>query len=787
MRPTRLLRLLTKGGSWACARLLAALGVSFGLLALGSTQAVARESHTLAGGWEFHRMPAGSSQDPARMPADGWEAVALPHSARIEPRLVQDAWQGTAFYKRDLAVRPKAGERVFLRFEGAMNVADVWLNGKHLGTHLGGYLPFTHDITDTLSNSGHNALVVRINNEDNPITGPKPLKQLDYIQYGGLYRAVTLTVTPAVHITDEMWSGTPAGGGILVTYPQVGARSATVRVKTEVRNSAATAKEMTVRQALSWNGTVTAQGDTRVTLQPGERRHVEQDLVVEAPRLWSPQSPNLYDLKTSVVAEGVADATNTRIGIRRFAFKDDKLYINGEQTFLRGVNRHQEYPYIGYALSDAANYRDALLIKRAGFDYVRLSHYPHSKSFMAAADELGLVLLDAIPGWQYFNKDPAFSRQTLKTCADMIRRDRNHPSVLAWECSLNETDMPASLIDALHATVKRELPGDQSFSAGWKPQTYDIYLQARQHRIDSKEPLPDKPLIVSEYGDWEYYAMNAGFNQGAWADLKQADRSSRQLLSSGETRLLQQATNIAEAHNDNFTTKAFADGYWVMFDYARGYAPDLEASGIMSIDRLPKFSEAFFRSQRPANESSPRWGGGPMVEIASYWNEGSNPRIRVFSNADEVELLLNGKALGRQRSAPSAQYPHLKHPPLTFDAGSFRPGQLKAIAYIRGKPVATDSVSTPAQPKSLKLHVDDLGVTPTVGDVVFARAQLLDAAGRPVAVSGWAINFAAIRGYEILGPATTSTEAGIASILVRVTARNGSIRATAPGLGSATL
>lgn len=750
------------------------------MLALPGTAPVAAQSvQRLTDGWRFARADDPRTTDPATIAPASWEQVSLPHTARIEARIPNQAWQGTAFYRRALSARLKAGERAYLRFEGAMNVADVWLNGRHLGTHLGGYLPFTFDVTDALIPGKANDLLVRINNQDNPITGPKPLKDLDYVQYGGLYRGVTLTVKPAVHVTDEMWSDTPAGGGVFVTYPQVSKDAATVRVRTEVRNSGATARNVTVRQALSWKERQVGSAETSVTLAPGERRHVEQEVIVAAPHLWSPRTPSLYDLRTTVSSGGTRDAETRRIGIRRFDFAGKTLLINGEKAFLRGVNRHQEYPYVGYAISDAANYRDALLIKQAGFDYVRLSHYPHSKAFMDAADELGLVLLDAIPGWQYLNRDPAFTAQAMRTCSDMIRRDRNHASVLAWECSLNETDMPRAMMDAFHATVKREYPG--ALSAGWKPEIYDIYIQARQHRIGSKHPLPDKPLIVSEYGDWEYYAMNAGFNQTAWADLKQEDRSSRQSLDGGEARLLQQAANVAEAHDDNFNTPAFADGYWVMFDYGRGYAPDLETSGAMSIDRLPKFSHAFFRSQRPAGEVSKAWGGGPMVEIASYWMPTSNPKVRVFSNAEEVELLLNGRSLGRQRSAPSALHPNLAHPPLTFDVGGFAPGELRAVAYIGGRPVARDLVHTPGAPARLAVYSDTLGVKSTRGDTFFVRAQLLDEAGNPVPLSGREVTFTA-KGYDILGPATAKTEAGIASILVRAPARGGSIEARSEGL-----
>ncbi len=728
--------------------------------------------------WQFYRDEGGQVASADQVPEGAWSEVNLPHAARIEPRVPAAPWQGTVFYKKRLDVKLRPGERAILRFEGVMNVADVWLNGRHLGQHLGGYLPFAYDVTDGLRTTGANELVVRANNEDNPITGPKPLKQLDYIQHGGIYRDVRLSIKPPVHVTDEMLSATP-GGGVFVTYPRADKDEALVQVQAEVSNTSRSPQAVTVRHTLAWEGRQVARAGERLRLAAGERRHVTMPLTLRAPRLWSPRSPNLYRLETRVSAAGHEDVVATRIGVRRLAFEDGRLLLNGEPLRLRGVNRHQEYPYVGYALSPQADARDALLIKRYGFDFVRLSHYPQSPAFMAAADELGLMVLPAIPGWQFHNPDPAFARQALRTCADMIRRDRNHASVLAWECSLNETDMPAPLVQALHATVHQEYPGDQAWSAGWVPQTYDLYLQARQHRIGSRHALPAKPLIVSEYGDWEYYAMNAGLNQDAWADLKPADRSSRQALGSGETRLLQQARNVAEAHDDNAATPAFADGYWVMFDYARGYAPDLEESGLLGIERLPKFAAEFFRSQRNATESSPRWGGGPMVFIASYWQAGSSPRVRVFSNAEEVELRLNGKPVGRKQGAPSRAHPRLAHPPIEFDTGGFARGELVALAYSGGRLVAEHRVRTPQRPTTLALEIDDLGVPAVAGDLVFLRARLRDANGTTVPASGTEVAFSGIEGAQIVGSDVAASEAGIASVLVRVTGPRAGVRARA--------
>ena len=648
--------------------------------------------------WRFHRFE--SPPDSQRLDGiaeSAWEQVTLPHTARIEPRIVNDQWQGIAVYRKRFAADPAwRGNRLWLRFDGAMNIARVQFNGRDVATHLGGYLPFVVDLTRGMRADTDNEVVVWLDNRDSAITGPKPLKVLDFNTYGGLYRDVTLIVKEPLHITDEIMEGRPASGGVFVSYPRVTAESAEIAVQTHIRNSARSPAKFRVLQTLLDQGRVVASSTSpEMSLRAGADIENRLGLVVDRPQLWSPRTPHLYELVTVVEADGHAiDGRRTRIGIRHIELSPGEFRINGERMYLRGVNRHQEYPYVGYALSRRAEFRDAKRIKEAGFDFVRLSHYPQSPDFMAAADELGLVLLDSILGWQFYNSDPAFERQVLQTCRDLIRRDRNHPSVIAWECSLNETRMPVELVRKFHAVVKQEYPGSQGISAGWQNDGYDVYLQARQHRIEHYEP-PDRPYLVSEYGDWEYYALNAGFRQHEWTNLLQAERSSRQLLGDGEARLLQQAANIQEAHNDNFTTPAFADAYWAMFDYNRGYADDLEASGVMSLDRVAKFSYRFFRSQRDAKEISPAYESGPGVFIASYWQPQSSTDVRVFGNVDEVELFLNGVRVGRQRPDADRVSQHLRHAPFTFRVPQFAAGTLDAVGYIGGKAVANGHRRSP--------------------------------------------------------------------------------------------
>ncbi len=733
--------------------------------------------------WEFYLSTDSSTFYSSDKPDIPWEKVDFPHTPVIEPLIVKDQWQGICWYRKKFYLPQDVnGNKLYLKFEGAMNVAEVWLNGVKKIKHVGGYLPFVIDFTREAHPGDTNLVVVRLDNRDNPVTGPKPLKQLDFNMYGGIYRDVYLMIKPPLHITDPIFADKTAGGGIFITYPEVNIKKAVVRIKTNVINETEQSMNFFLQYELWFDGKrAVPEKITEGNLPASQEREYTKDVAVKNPHLWFPESPALYTLVTKILRQGkILDIDSTHFGIRHFDITRDSFAINGKKMFLRGVNRHQEYPYIGYAMSDEAQYRDAKKIKYAGFDYVRLSHYLQSPAFLDACDELGLVVLDAILGWQYYSDDPLFQSHVVQTCHDLIRRDRNHPCVMAWEVSLNESWMPNDFIDRLVTAAHDEYPGDQCFTAGWEYYGYDIFLQARQHRLQHFEK-PAKPYIVSEYGDWEYYAMNAGFNQNQWQDLKQDDRSSRQLLSSGEEHLLQQVTNIQEAHNDNLSTPAFADGYWAMFDYNRGYTDDLEASGVMSITRLPKFSYYFFKSQRDPNEISEKYQSGPMVFIASYWNNDSEPDVKVFSNCDEVELSLNGNVVGKQMPDTGRICNHLAHPPFTFHLNGFEPGLLEAKGFIRNDEVAYFAVRTPGEPTGLRLDADERGAPPRANakDAVFVYARIVDTDSTVVPLNGIEIKFAVSGGATLISPEIVTTEAGIATALVRIGKEPGNVEIVA--------
>jgi len=725
-------------------------------------------------GWRFVRSDVAQAQT-AGFDDSSWETVTLPHSAHVEPLVTgktKPQWQGICWYRKTFDLPASvAGKNVMLRFEGAMNTAEIWVNGAPAGKFMGGYLPYVMDISRLVRPGTTNFVAVRLDNSDNPLTGPKPLPDLDFNLYSGLYRNAELIIQDKLHITDSILADKIAGGGLFVTFPAVSPTQAVVNVQTHVQNSSDAPRHFLIRTTLlDAKGRKTASAESPLKdFSAGADGEISQQLKVKNPKLWSPGSPALYTIRSDIIEGGkIIDTAQTRVGIRRIEITRDGFSINGKKMFLAGANRHQEYPYIGNALSDAAQYRDALKIKEAGFDYVRCSHYPPSPAFLDACDELGIVVMDSLMGWQYFNRAPAFTDQKLRECREMIRRDRNHPSVILWEVSLNESDMPKSFIEKAYAVAHEEFPGDQCFTCGWK-KGYDVFIQARQH--GGCVGVTNQPCAISEYGDWEYFAQNAGFEQDKWKDLKPVDRNSRQLRGDGEVRLLQQAMNFQEAHNDNLKTTAFGDSIWVMFDYNRGYADEIESSGVMDIFRLPKFSYWFFRSQRDPDELIAGSPVGPVIFIANYWTTDSPLEVRVFSDCDEIALYLNGKLIERRRPDVGRADTNLKHPPFTFKLDQFEPGELRAVGYLHGHEAGSFTRQTPGGASDLKLHIASTGKKFATGekDAVLCHASLLDDAGTVVPHAQTPVSFGATGDVRLVGDNPGIAEAGIATILLEST------------------
>ena len=747
-------------------------------------------------GWEFVRdidtANAGDRLSTAATQTINWEKVSLLHTPRIEPvNKVEEQWQGTCFYRKFFTVPVAAkGKHIAVQFDAAMHEADIYLNGKHIYKHLGGYLPFYIDISNAIKPGQSNCLLVKLNNQDNPVIPPgKPIKDLDFNYYGGIYRNAWLIITNKLYISNAVAANHTAGGGVLIHDEDVSANAATVAVKTEVNNDHQLPQNAQVKITLidAMGKTVTSATSNRQPVNAGSFATFEQSLTVTTPQLWSPMHPYLYYLTVQVLQNGkVTDEQTIKTGIKTIKFETGAFYINGEKLNIMGTNRHQEYPYVGYALSDNDQYRDAWKIKNAGFDFVRCSHYPPSPAYLDACDELGILVMDAIPGWQFFG-GPEFQANSFQNIRDMIHRDRNHASIVLWEASLNETGMSKPYMDAAHKIVHDELPFKNVFSTGWIDYAFDVFNPARQHLKAPdywKKYNHPKPLLIAEYGDWEYYAQNAGFNQKEYAGLKSEERNSRQVRADGQKRLLQQALNYQESHNDNLYGAGVGDVNWLIFDYKRGYAADLETSGIMDIFRLPKFSFYFYQSQAGPTVDANGFGK-PMLFIANYWNDAKQKTVKIFSNCDKVELFLNGKSLGVQKPDTDANSKNLSHPPFTFTPETYQPGTLTAIGYINSKKTVTQSVTTPGEANGIVLKADISGKALAAGknDLIFVYAAIADKNETTLPGAANKVKFTIAGDGSIVGPTEINADAGIATILVKAGDKPGKIIITASSEG----
>lgn len=709
-----------------------------------------------------------------------WEKINLPHTPFVEPLVVLHQWQGICYYRKILNVSKKEiDKQLWLEFEGAMHLADVWVNGQHLIQHSGGYTPFVVDVTGMLHADRGNEILVRLDNRNNPLIPPgKPLETLDFCYYGGLYRDVNLIVKHPVHITHPIMANEVAGGEIFVTYPYVSKQEAEIKVKTQVSNKVGTQRHLTIRHTLyEWSkkkgrGKKVALVESPLVLAAGTTQHHTQQFTVNNPKLWYPDSPALYVLRTEVMdGRKVTDCEDTRIGIRRIEMTREKGFvINDKPLKLEGSNRHQEYPYVGNAISDQAQYRDMYQIRDNGFNTVRLGHYPQDPSVLEACDELGLLVIEPIPGWQFFNKAQGFVDHTYKDIRDLIRRDRNHPSVIMWETTLNESWPPKSWKDQAVRIAHEEFPGDQCYTSGdtYGYDGFDVCYNDWKEGYN-RPNTTSKPGFIREYYDYEFGGHYS---------------TTRVTRGDGDYALMQNAWNAQWSHNRYRAYYPWTIGgaVWSMYDYNRGCCDNICYSGLADLFRLPKFGLLYFRTQMKEGTFTP---AGPMtyeVFINSHWLEGSSDTLQVYGNVDEVKLQLNGRVIARQYpdDKPStSEYvsrpdggnaENIDFPPFTFFNVNWERGELKAIGYKDGKAVAEHVVRTPGAVEAMDITYFESGVSASCRDLLIVYVNLKDLQGTGCfGENNREVKLEVLQGGELRGPATIKAEAGVASFLVATT------------------
>jgi hypothetical protein len=408
--------------------------------------AAARTRTRLSLGWKFHRGDAGNGASGASFDDGGWETVCVPHAASYQaPNFAGESkhYRGVVWYRRRFDLPSLDDKRVFLEFEAAMQVAEVWVNGTKVGTHDNcGYTGFSFDVTDQVDPGESNVVAVRLdNNRSKDI--PPGVGQPDYYLFGGLYRDVWLVVTSNVQVPYC---------GIRITTPTVSRDEAVVKVETLVRNAGGASRTCTVQtDIVDGDGDVvtTMTGDQEIAA--GEQRSfVQQSEGLDAPHLWSTDNPYLYTSVTTVRdGDEVLDGTATRFGIRTIEWTTNNGFLlNGERCEIRGVNFHQSFAWVGNASPNCRLRADVEAVKDIGANAIRCSHYPRDPAFYDACDELGILAYPEVPtyGAGTYSYTDAFWQRLKKCGEEMVAQGFNHPSIVLWGM-FNEAwaDFPAGI------------------------------------------------------------------------------------------------------------------------------------------------------------------------------------------------------------------------------------------------------------------------------------------------------------------------------------------------------
>jgi len=657
-----------------------------------------------------------------------WESIDLPHTWNAHD--VSDEkpgyWRGIAWYRKHLRLDPKlSAKNVFIEFEGANSVSELWLNGQRLGEHKGGYTGFEFDITDKVRfGEQENVLTVKVDNLYHA-TVP-PTVKTDYSFYGGIYRDVWLRFTEPTYVSEVTW-----------TTPVVSEKSAEVRVQTKLVNRTGQSREFSLIQDIfdpHHQLVKTVVSTARVS--PGETLMVTQNSSpLTNPLLWAPDSPSVYRLRTSLkLGNTVVDSLENPLGFRWFKFDPQKgFFLNGKRVQIQGTNWHQFYPGMGSALPNSRHIRDMEMIREMGANFWRTSHYPHDPVTIEASDRLGLMVWEELPINEEIGDPDEYTTNVLNMAEEMIRRDRNHPSLILWGIA-GEINAPLNVSKhVVEAVAKkyRELDPTRPVVM-YAPRGEEIEALVNMVSLDvSKETderhrkHPDRSYMVGEYS---VATMGRGvYGMGP------------------ETEDLACAKQEEYLRQLNLRPWMAGGAIWHQFDYeGETYdtvVPHVVAFGVADVWRIPKDVYYFYQSQ---------WSAKLMVHIVGHWtwpgDEGKNRSVKVYSNAQEVELFLNGRSLGVKKEEHD---PGLLHLPRIWEV-PYQPGALKAVARSqRGEISGQRRTAGPAQGIVLESDVQQLR-SGDAESLVYITAKVVDERGTVVPTSYSPITFTLYGPAELL-------------------------------------
>ena len=709
-------------------------------------------------GWRFFKGDADGAERPDFQDAQ-WSEIRLPHDWAIEgpfdpkisPHTGSLPISGTGWYRKSFTLPANAKDRYFaIEFDGAMSNAHVWLNGKELGSRPYGYIGFSFDLTPHLHfGSEPNVLAVRLTPEE---------RSSRWYPGAGIYRNVWLDVTGPIYV--GRW-------GTYITTPAVTDDKGSVSVKTELRNRTSSEARVVLETIiLDPSGKVVSRNADASTIPGGGSQTVDTKLTVNRPQRWDIEHPWMYSLVSEVMDTNkkVVDRYVTPFGIRTIEFDKSKGFLlNGRHVKLQGVCDHSDLGALGMAVNRRATERQLQILKGAGVNALRTSHNPPSPEILEYCDRLGIVVMDeAFDMWRR-QKVPNdyhkyFDEWSERDVRDMVRRDRNHPSIIMYSIGneIPEQNFPdgGAIARRLTDLFHHEDPTRPTTSAFNSPDP------AVKNELAANVDIPGlnyKPTqyqrFMKEHPNWIFYGSETAScvsSRGVYhLPIEKYDKHPSLQLSSYDVIAPPWAyCPDPEFEMQDKFPQLLGEFVWTGFDYIGEPTPYFNSRnsnetdwaarssyfGMIDLAGFPKDRYYLYQSV---------WTKKPMVHVLPHWNwqghEGQNIPVMVYSNGAEIELFLNGKSLGRKKRF-SEPVPLPVGPNISQDRKymskyrlmwqvPYQPGSLKAVAYQDGKQVAVDEVRTAGAPARVKLLPDRSTITADGDDLSFVTVRIEDKDG----------------------------------------------------------
>lgn len=584
-----------------------------------------------------------------------WSVVQLPHANVELPfnNFDQTTYQFESCYRKVLQLADFDDDtRLFARFEGVMACARVYLNGSFLAEHKGGYTGFRVDLTPAVRRDADNVLVVHVDSRERDDIPPCGYV-IDYLTYGGIYREVQLEYRHRTHLES-----------VLIKPRDVLSNRPALDLDLRLCKAGEELERIRCEFELLFHGQSVQSFEEDLELDGASGLQLRNCVLALEPadglRLWDPDAPNLYELrirlKPETSAAKVFDESSHRFGFREVQFRTNGFFLNGRQLKLRGLNRHQSFPYVGYAMPASAQRRDAEILKlELGANIARTAHYPQSRHFLDRCDELGLLVFEEIPGWQHIG-DEEWKRVLLQNIEEMILGDGNHPSIILWGVRVNESQDDDELYTRTNALAReldstRPTGGVRCFENSRLLEdvyTYNDFVHSGDN-IALQKPRRvmgrRAPYLVTEHNGHMFPTKK-------YDDERHRCEQARRHLAV-----------LDAAYADDEIAGAIG---WCMFDYNThrdfGSGDMICYHGVMDMFRIPKIAAAAYAAQS---------GERPVMQVASSMNIGENAHsllgdVYVFTNLDSVKLYKGGEFV-REFFPRTDMYPHLPQAPVIID------------------------------------------------------------------------------------------------------------------------